>query len=126
VRKDYEKLCEVSKARQIKEYQKIAYSSIAHLHNTWIELKDFENLTAEQKEAIESIETRTQVRMVGKGAKKSMVRVDYVKIKLYNKIAALERIDRLMGYNEPEKTEVNNTGGTVLILPNNNRNDAHK
>jgi len=120
VRKDYEKLCGVSKMRQIREYSKIAYSSISHLHNTWIELKDFKNLTDEQKEAIESIETRTQVRSTGRG-KKKLVRIEFVKIKLYNKIAALERIDKLMGYNEPEKIETEVKGGTVLILPSNNR-----
>jgi len=99
IKHDYEAECGISKTKQIKEYAKIAYSSIAHLHNTWIELKAFEELTNIQKESIESIDTKTEHRTVDE----SLIEVKYIKIKLYSKIAALERIDKLMGYNEPDK-----------------------
>jgi phage terminase small subunit len=115
IKHDYEAECGISKTRQIKEYSKIAYSSIAHLHNTWIELKDFENLTDEQKESIESIDTKTEQKSVydTESQSKEMIDVKYVKIKLYSKIAALERIDKLMGYNEPDKIDLSNSGERI-------------
>ena len=59
LKSDLEKTCNISKARQLNELSKIAYSSIANLHNTWILLSDFEKLTLDQKAAIESIDTKT-------------------------------------------------------------------
>lgn len=104
IKRDYEKICGVSKMRQIMEYTKIAYSSIAHLHDDWITLKDFNKLTEKQKEAIESIETKTEVIIANKEA----VEVKYVKIKLYSKLDALDRINKLMGYNEPDQLDITN------------------
>ena len=40
------------------EHAKIAFSSIAHLHNTWISLKEFETLTEDQKTCIQEISTK--------------------------------------------------------------------
>jgi len=110
IKNDYEKESGISKLKQIREYSKIAYSSISNLHNTWIELKEFESLTDEQKEAIESIDTKTESRFdynPETNKKDIQVTVKFVKIKLYSKIAALERIDKLMGYNEAEKIDPN-------------------
>lgn len=107
VKNDYELLCGISKTKQLNEYYKIAYSNIAHLHNTWIELKEFESLTDEQKECIESIESKTETKPQYNPdtGQKETVEVKFVKIKLYSKLTALERIDKLMGYNEADKLE---------------------
>lgn len=118
IKDDYEMLCGISKAKQINEYYKIAYSNIAHLHNTWIELKEFENLTDEQKECIESIESKTEEKQSYnpdlKG--KETIEVKFIKIKLYSKLTALERIDKLMGYNEAER--INHSGEVKGTEPN--------
>jgi len=102
IKEDIEMLCNVSKSRQIAEFSKIAYSNIADLHNTWISLKDFDSLTSEQKAAIETIETKVEQNIVNK----EVVETKYIKIKLHNKIAALEAINKLMGYNEAKKIDV--------------------
>ena len=99
IKNDFEKEAGISKLKQLNELYKIAYSSIAHLHNTWIELKDFESLTDDQKAGIESIETKTENRTVDE----SLIEIKYVKIKLYSKTTAIEQINKMMGYNEPEK-----------------------
>lgn len=99
IKTDYEKICKVSKAKQIHTLTKIAYSSMIHYHNSWIELKDFENLTEEQQDAIESTETKTIYTETG-------TEIVVVKIKLYDKLRAIESINKMMGYNEPEKHEV--------------------
>jgi len=37
IQKDLEKLAGISRLKVLNEHMKLAYSSIAHLHNTWIE-----------------------------------------------------------------------------------------
>lgn len=118
IKDDYEMLCGISKAKQIQEYYKIAYSNIAHLHNTWIELKDFESLTDEQKECIESIDTKTEVKQQysSDSEKREPIEVKFIKIKLYSKLTALERIDKLMGYNEAEKLDHSSKDGSMTPI----------
>lgn len=106
LKQDIEEITGVSKIKNIAELSKIAYSSIASLHNTWIELEAFESLTDEQKAAIESIETKIETKQIqGKDFEKELfdIEVKYVKIKLYSKLQAIESINKMMGYNEPEK-----------------------
>ena len=109
VKNDYEFLCGISKTKQLKELYKIAYSTIAHLHNTWIELKEFEILTDDQKASIESIETKIEQRTI----EQALTEIKYVKIKLYSKTTALDQINKMMGYNEPEK--LNLLGGIQTL-----------
>ena len=118
IKEDYEFLCGISKTKQIQEYSKIAYSNIAHLHNTWIELKEFESLTDEQKEAIESIDTKIETRYEfdPESESKKPIEVKYIKIKLYSKLVALERIDKLMGYNAADKID-HTTKGDAISTP---------
>jgi phage terminase small subunit len=92
----------ISKLRNLKELAKIAYSSIAHLHNTWIERKEFDSLTDDQKAAIETIETK----IVTMNYDESTKEVEYVKISLYSKQAAIQEINKMMGYNAAIKTEI--------------------
>lgn len=92
----------ISKLRNLKELAKIAYSSIAHLHNTWIERKEFDSLTDDQKAAIETIETKTVTMNYDESTKE----VEYVKISLYSKQAAIQEINKMMGYNAAIKTEI--------------------
>ena len=99
IKHDFELLCGISKTKQIKELQKLAYSSVAHLHNTWIELKEFESLTNDQKASIESIETKVERKTINE----QLINVEYVKIKLCSKQSALSEINKMMGYHEPDK-----------------------
>jgi len=109
IKNDFEKECGISKTRQLNELSKIAYSSIAHLHNTWIELKDFELLTPEQKAGIESIDTKIETKKISFGGGEESQDIDteikFVKIKLYSKISAIQEINKMMGYNAAEKFE---------------------
>ena len=43
---------DLSKERILAELSSIAFSSIAEMHNTWIERKEFDKLTPEQKSTI--------------------------------------------------------------------------
>lgn len=101
IKNDFERLSGITKLRNIQELAKIAMSSIAHLHNTWIELFEFEKLTDDQKASIESIDTKT----VTTNFEDETKQTEYVKIKLYSKIAAITEINKMLGYNAPEKRE---------------------
>lgn len=94
----------ISRLRVIREHEKIAFSSIAHLHNSWIERKEFEELTEEQRACIESIETSVK-RVQG-----TLIDVEYVKIKLYSKQKSLEAINKMLGYDSAEKLDVTSGG----------------
>ena len=47
--------------------------------------------------------------------KDKVVSIDYVKIKLYSKLSAIEQINKMMGYNEPEKLDHNVKGVKAII-----------
>jgi len=101
IKNNFEEEAGISKLRNLQELAKIAYSSIAHLHNTWIERKEFESLTEDQKSAIESIDTKTMTIDYDESTKE----VEYVKIKLYSKTIALGMINEMMGYKAAVKIE---------------------
>jgi phage terminase small subunit len=102
----------ISRLKVLLEHQKMAFSSIAHLHNTWIERKEFEGLTDVQKECIQEIDTKTQHKTVWEyneeTDKKEPVdfTVEYVKIKLYDKQKSLDSISKMLGFDAPIKTIV--------------------
>ena len=118
IQKDLEKLSGISRLMVVNEFRKIGFSSIANLHNTWIERKEFEQLTSEQKEAIQEIETKViKQKNYAESTQGNIVfdDVEYVKIKLFDKNKALENISKMLGYNEPEKSEVKFTGKSIKI-----------
>lgn len=111
---DLAKTSGISKLKVLREHEKIAFGSIAHLHNTWIERKEFENLTEEQKACISEISTQTRVERVDKGTKdEALIDVDYVKIKLFDKQKALESISRLLGFDAPIKSDITTDGKQI-------------
>lgn len=95
----------VTSLRVLKEHEKIAFSSIAHLHQSWIERKEFEKLTADQKACIKSISTKVVKANIGTKDKPEIVDVEYVKIELYDKQKSLDSISRLLGFDAPTKIE---------------------
>ena len=113
IQKDLEKLSGISRLMVVNEFRKIGFSSIANLHNTWIERKDFEELTSEQRETIQEIETKVIKKRNFKESTPSHSvydDVEYVKIKLYDKNKALENINKMLGYNAPEKMDLTSLG----------------
>lgn len=108
IQKDLEKLAGISRMKVISEHMKMAFSSIAHLHNTWIERKEFESLTEDQRSCIAEIDTKikTEYEYNADSEKREPIRVEYVRIKLYDKQKALDSISKMLGYDAPIKTEV--------------------
>lgn len=100
---DMQKASSITALRVLMEHKKIAFSSISHLHNNWIELKDFESLTAEQKACIKSISSKVVRKNIGTKEDPNVVNVEFVKIELYDKQKALDSISNLLGFNAPKE-----------------------
>lgn len=113
IQADLEKLAGLSRFKVISEHMKLAFSSIAHLHNTWIERKDFEALTDEQKACIAEIDTKILKRFETEYSAekddfvKVPIEVEYIKVKLYDKQKALDSISKMLGYDAPSKVDLN-------------------
>ena len=96
----------ISALRVLKEHEKIAFTSIAHLHRTWITRTDFESLTDDQKSAIKSISTKVLKKNIGSKDEPEIVDVEYVKIELFDKQKSLDAINQMLGYNAPTETNI--------------------
>jgi phage terminase small subunit len=102
IKNDLEFLCGISRKKVMEEHIKLAFSSIAHLHNTWIELKEFEQLTEDQKSCIAEITTQVK-KYYPKDAPE--YEIEFVKLKLYDKQKALDSISKMLGYDAAVKVE---------------------
>jgi phage terminase small subunit len=109
IQKDLEKMAGISRLKVISEHMKLAFSSIAHLHNTWIKRKDFEELTEDQKACIAEIDTKikTEWEYDADEKQKTPINVEYVRVKLYDKQKALDSISKMLGYDSPIKIDAN-------------------
>jgi len=103
---ELKKSSDLSKDRLLSELTNIAFSSIAHLHNTWIERKDFDLITDQQKSTIKSISTKILKKNIGTHDEPEIVDVEYVKVELHDKLKAIERICKMLGYDEPIKIDM--------------------
>ncbi len=90
---------DITKERILEELSNIAFSSFADIHGTLVERMEFEKLPGKDKTAIKSISIRKCKNDIGQG------NVEYVKVELYDKIKAIERICKMLGFDSP--TEVN-------------------
>lgn len=98
---------DITKERVLQELSCIAFSSIAGMHNTWIERKEFEKLSRKEKSAIKSISTKVLKKNIGTSDEPEIVDVEYVKIELYDKIKAIERICKMLGFDAPTEIDMN-------------------
>jgi phage terminase small subunit len=112
---DLAKTSGISRLMVIQEFKKLAFSSIAHLHKTWVERKEFDKLTDDQKACIQEISTQTRMEKnpIEGG---DPIQVDFVKVKLYDKGRALESINKMLGYNAPDKIENVNPKKQVIKI----------
>jgi len=99
LRANIEETLNISKEKVFREQAKLAFCSIAHLHNTWIERKDFDALTDDQKDCIQEISTQVRRMVVDEQEHE----VEFIKVKLFDKQKALDSLAKGLGYNEPEK-----------------------
>ena len=97
---------DITKEQLLSELSNIAFSSIADMHTGWVQRTEFDRLTPQQKAAIKSISTKSVQRNIGSKEVPELVDVEYVKVELHDKLKAIERICKMLGYDAPEKKEV--------------------
>lgn len=115
IQSNIEKRCGISRMKVLQEYMKIGFSSVAHLHNKWIERKDFESLTDDQKSCISEIDVKVQKKNIGSKDEPEIINIEHVKIKLYDKMKALDSISKMLGYNEEVEVNVNMTRPIQIV-----------
>ena len=106
LKEEVKSISDITKERLIRELANMAFSSIADMQNTWIERKDFDKLSSAQKSSIKNISTKVVKKNVGTKDDPDFVDVEFVKIELYDKIKAIEVLNKMLGYNEAEKVDV--------------------
>jgi phage terminase small subunit len=94
------------------EVMKIGFSSFENINDTWITKKDFENLPKEVKDCIKSIATQTKT--IHDKESDLDIDIDYVKVELYDKLKALEILNKMAGYNAPDKSVIDFPKGVPI------------
>lgn len=120
IKHDYEAESGITKIRQLNELAKIAYSNISHLHDSWVELTEWEEIKDNNPDclsAVESIDTKTETRTFKTdGDDESETEVVFVKIKLHSKQSAISEINKMMGYHAAEKRDHTSSDGSMTPI----------
>lgn len=98
IQKDLSKLAGVSALRNVLELKKIAYANMSDLKDGWLTVKDFDELDIDIKAALSEV----QYTIRGSGDSKEEI----VKFKLHDKLKAIEGINKMLGYDAPEKKDI--------------------
>ncbi len=101
----------ISALRVIQEHAKIAFSNAGQIRDGWMKLKDFENLTDDEKACIQSVSTKTTKRNID-GEEVEDV---FVNVKMYDKQKSLDSISKMLGFDAPIKQEITGKDGSELF-----------
>jgi phage terminase small subunit len=117
IQQDIAKEAGISMLSQALELKKIAMSNISLLHNDWITRKEFEDLPEDIKASIQEISTSVKrVKMTDEKGEVKMADVEYVKIKLHDKIRAIQEINKMFGY-AVESIDIKSGGEKIQSTP---------
>lgn len=101
----------VSILRNVQELAKVAYGSAADLRKAWAKLEDWEYLPEDVKASISEVITVTRVLKTDDEVLEQSI--ESVKIKQYDKLRAIELLNKMLGYNAPEKLDLSNPDGSM-------------
>ena len=113
IQNNLEEIAGISRLKVITEYKKLAFSSMADIHETWINRKELENLSDDQRACISEIKTRVIKKNIGSSEVPEIVDVEEIMIKLHDKTKALEAIRKILGYDEAEKHDITTKGEQI-------------
>lgn len=92
----------ISLQRIIKEHARIAFSDATRVRSGWYTLKEFNDLTEDERACIKSVETKQRKVLNEDG---QTVVEEWVKVQVYDKQKALDALCTILGYNSPQKLE---------------------
>lgn len=96
-KKNLQEVAGIGQLKIINELKNIIEGRVTDMRESWMTLKEFEELTEEQKSTISEI---TVIETEGKfGLNKT------VKFKVYDKLKAIDSLNKMLGYNSPEKID---------------------
>jgi len=96
-------LAGVSALRNILELKKIAFASIGDFKDDWMTEKDFKKLHPDVLSAL------SEIQYIKEGKKK------IVKFKVHDKQRAIEGLNKMLGFDAPEKIDIHQTGGLLNV-----------
>lgn len=97
---EQQKRCAITKDRVLAELGKIAFSDFASIYDKLVNQNlSIADLSPEEKAAIKSITARKAV--TSDDGAVSKVPIEIIKIELHDKLKAIERICRMLGFDEP-------------------------
>lgn len=118
IQSDIARAAGVSALRNLMELTKIAYTNPTDIRESWEQLKDWESIPDDVKAGIAEVVTVSKVlRRVGGGDESEdensglVQTLETVKVKMHDKLKALDMINRMLGYNEQEESD----GATFTI-----------
>ena len=105
----------ITKGNLVKMHWDFINCSITDFHDTWIERKDFNALSADQKKCIEEIDTKVEYKVFDEAGKHGKRKIEYVKIKLVSRQESMKELAKLLGFIAPVKSELTGKDGKDLI-----------
>jgi len=102
------------------ELKKIGFSNLASFKDGWLTEKDFSEIPFELKACL------SEIQYVKSKDPESGYEKAVVKFKVHDKLKALEMINKMFGFNEPEKQEFTGGTGTNIIVNNTELSDSLK
>lgn len=109
IQKDLSKLAGVSALRNIQELKKIAYSNLHNYQSDWMSLNDWGKVSEDDKAAISEVNYNESE---FNGVKKTIV-----KFKLHDKQKAIESLNKMLGFNAPDKVDLSTKGKEINREP---------
>lgn len=111
----------ISKERVIAELARIAFCNVADLKVDWDQLKNWEDLSEDQKAAISEIRVKVTSGETRHGKE---WKTKETIIKMHNKLPALDALSKYLGLFEKDNTQKSTTPNITLnYMPSNPRNE---
>jgi len=109
IQSDIARAAGVSALRNLMELTKIAYTNPTDIRESWDKLKDWESIPDDVRAGIAEVVTVSKVlRRVGGGDESEdensglVQTLETVKVKMHDKLKAIDMINRMLGYNEQQ------------------------
>ena len=92
----------ISALKVVRELERIAFADATAIRSDWHNLKNFDELTAEEKSVIKDIDVKVRCTTTSSG---NDIVETTTRISMHDKLKALESLSQMLGYNKPVKIE---------------------
>lgn len=107
------RLSGVSALRNATELSKMAYTTQSKLRTGWNDLKEWDELTEDEKAAISEIQIEETTRYTQEGGE---INEKKIRVRMHDKHKAIDTLNKMLGFNAPEKREHTGKDGEPLVI----------